>query len=73
MIDLLDGDKSDRGGRDQREGSLFDRHVGVDVGLGRADVCVAEPEGDHGAVDAGVQQRHRAAVSEHVRVDLLVV
>ena len=40
----------------------------MEVGLGRADVGVSEPERDHGGVDAGLKQRHRAAVSEHVRV-----
>jgi len=32
---------------------------------------MAEPEGDHGGVDAGLQERHGAAVAQDVGVDPL--
>ena len=37
------------------EGVFFDADVSVDVGVGGSDAGVAEPECDHGAVDAGLQ------------------
>ena len=61
----------DSGWREEGEGAFFDGHVGVDVLLGGAGVGVAEPQGDDGAVDAGLEQRHRAAVAEHVWVHAL--
>jgi len=42
-------------------------------GVGGPDTSVAEPEGDHGGVDAGLQQRRGAAVAQDVWVDLLVL
>jgi hypothetical protein len=44
----------------------------VDVGLGGAGVGVAKPEGDHGGVDAGVQQFHGGCVPQDVRGEFLV-
>ena len=35
------------------------------------DLLVAEPEGDHGGVDAGLQQSHRRGVTQHVGCDRL--
>ncbi len=61
----------DVGRGDERERFLLDRQVGVDVGVGGADVRVSQPEGDDGGVDAGLQERHRAAVAEDVRVQVL--
>ena len=58
-----------RGG--EVEGSLLDGHVGVEVGVGGANVGVAEPERDDGGVDPGLQQGHGAAVAEHVGVSVL--
>jgi hypothetical protein len=56
-----------------REGQrlLLDADVGVEVGVCGPDAGVAEPEGDHGGVDAGVQQGHGAAVAQDVRMDAL--
>ena len=59
------------GGGHALEGSLLDGHVGVEVGRGRSDVGVAEPERDHCRVDAAVEQVHGAGVPEDVRVDLI--
>ena len=53
------------------ERALFDGHVGVQVDVGRADVGVAEPEGDDRGVDPGLQQRHGAAVAQHVGMKLV--
>ena len=58
-----------RGG--EGESFFFDADVGVDVGIGGPDAGVAEPEGDHGGVDAGLQQLHCAAVTHDVWVDAL--
>ena len=44
----------------------------MEVDLGGAGVLVAEPEGDDGEVDAGLQEPHGARVTQHVRGDLLV-
>ena len=51
------------------EGSLFDGHVGVQVDLCGFGLFVAEPERDHGGVDAGVEELHGRSVSEHVGCD----
>ena len=51
------------GGGGERECPFLDGDVGVDVGVGGPDASVAEPEGDHGGVDAGLQQRHGLAVA----------
>ena len=48
------------------EGAFFDGHVGVQVDVGGTEVGVTEPEGDDGGVDPGLQQRHGAAVTQHV-------
>jgi hypothetical protein len=53
------------------EGASFDGHVGVDVGVCGSAVGVAEPQGDDGGVDSGVEQRHRAAVTQDVGVEFL--
>jgi hypothetical protein len=53
-----------RGGWGQSASGVLDGHVGVDVLLVLSGVGMSEPEGDDGAVDAGLQQRHRAAVAE---------
>ncbi len=45
----------------------------MEVGLGGTDVGVSQPERDDGGVDAGLQQRHRAAVSQYVGVKLFAV
>jgi hypothetical protein len=37
--------------------------VGVEVDVGGSRAFVAEPQGDHSAVNAGVQQSHRAGVA----------
>jgi hypothetical protein len=37
------------------------------VRLRRLDRFMTEPQRDHGAVDAGLQQFHRSAVPQHVR------
>ena len=52
------------GGCHPIEGSLLDGHVGVEVGLGGADVGMAEPKSDHGGVDSGLQKGHGAAVAQ---------
>ena len=51
------------------EGSLLDGHVGVEVDVGGSQVGVSEPAGDDGGVDTGLEQGHRAAVTEHVGVE----
>ena len=61
------------GRRGAGERSFFEREVGVEVDLGGLDLLVAEPERDDGGVDAGVQERHRGGVPQHVRRDRLVV
>jgi len=43
----------------------------VEVDLGGVDPFVSEPEGDHGGVDAGVEELHRGGVAECVERDLL--
>ena len=45
----------------------------MQVDLGRVDALVAEPEGDHGGVDAGVEESHGGGVAEDVQRHLLVV
>jgi hypothetical protein len=50
---------------------LFEGEVGVDVDLGGGDLLVAEPQGDDGGVDAGVQQPHGGGMAQHVRGELL--
>ena len=49
---------------------LFEGHVGVEVGLGRSEVGVTEPERDDGGVDTGMEERHRAAVAQDVLFDV---
>ena len=60
-----------RGGSSQGEGLLFDADVGVEVGIGRSNAGVAEPESDDRGVHPGLQQRHGAAVSEDMWMDFL--
>ena len=55
------------------ERAFFDGHVGVEVDLGGLDLFVAEPESDHGGVDAGVEEAHRGGVAQDVWGDVLVV
>jgi hypothetical protein len=52
---------------------LFQRQVGVEVDLGGVDADVSEPEGDHAAVDAGVEESHGGGVPQDVRGDRFVV
>jgi hypothetical protein len=44
------------------EGAFFDGQVGVEVGVRRSGVGVAQPQRDDSGVYAGVQQRHGAGV-----------
>lgn len=60
-----------RGGR-ARERAFLDDYVAVRAGLCGFSGFVAEPEGDHGDTDARVQERHRRAVPQGVRGDVLV-
>ena len=53
------------------EGSLFHAKVGVEVGLGGLGGFVAEPEGDGGDVDPGVEHAHRGRMPQCVRGDIL--
>ncbi len=48
--------------RSPRERLLLERELRVQVDLRRGDLLVAEPEGDDGGIDAGVQQPHRCGV-----------
>lgn len=48
------------------EGLFFHAEVGVEVDLGGAYVFVAEPEGDDGKVDAGLEESHGAGVTKRV-------
>src|SRR5487761_1334869 len=51
---------------------LLETEVGVEVhAVGRADVLVAEPEGDGGGVDTMAEQVHGAAVTQRVGRDVL--
>src|SRR5947207_2000666 len=50
-----------------RQGSFLEGEVGMQVRLRRLDRFMTEPQRDHGAVDAGLQQFHRSAVAQHVR------
>ena len=54
-----------------RQGSFLEGEVGVQVRLCRLDRFMTEPQRDHGAVDAGLQQFHRSAVPQHVRRHVL--
>src|SRR3981189_1509279 len=45
---------------------LFVGEVGGEVDAGRSQIGVTEPQGDDGRVDPGLQQRHRAAVTQYV-------
>jgi hypothetical protein len=40
--------------------------MGMQVGLRRFDRLMAEPQRDHGAIDARLQQLHRSAVPQHM-------
>ena len=44
----------------------FDCQIGVEIDLGGLDGLVAQPNGDHGSVDAGLQQLHGGAVAENM-------
>jgi len=59
------------GGRDRCQGPLLDRHVGVELGLGRVRGGVAHPQRDHRGVDADVEEGHRGRVPQGVRGDVL--
>jgi hypothetical protein len=50
---------------------LLEGHVGLQVDLRGGDVFVAEPQGDDGDVDPGVEQAHRGCVTQDVRCDVL--
>jgi hypothetical protein len=54
-------------GLELRQSSLLEGEVRVQIGLRRLDRFVAEPQRDHGAVDACLQELHRSAVPQHVR------
>lgn len=56
--------------REVREGTLFDREVGVQVGGGGSNVCVPEPEGNDGRIDACVQKCHGAGMPEDVGAEV---
>ncbi len=43
----------------------------MEVDLGGFDLLMPEPEGDHGAVDVGLQETHRGGVAQHVGCDVL--
>ena len=53
------------------DGGLFDRHVGVEVGVGAVRVGVSEPECDDGDVDPGGEEVHCRGVSQGVHRDVL--
>ena len=58
-------------GRGSRQCLLFQAHVGMEVHLGGLHGLVTEPKGNHGAVDAFLEQFHGSGVTEHMRRDLL--
>jgi hypothetical protein len=45
------------------QGPLLEGKIGLDVDVGRLDALVTEPKGDHGHVDASLQQVHGTGVS----------
>jgi hypothetical protein len=51
---------------------LFEGHVGLQVDLRGGDRFVAEPQGDDGDVDPGVQQCHGGGVPQDVGVTFLL-
>src|SRR5439155_18959227 len=63
------GGCAERGG--PSESSFFERLIGVDVDLRALYAFVAEPQGDGGGVDSGVEQPHGRGVAKDVRRDRL--
>jgi hypothetical protein len=53
------------------ERCAFEVHVGVQVDAGGGDGFVAEPERDHGGVDASFEEAHRGGVTQGVDGDVL--
>jgi len=49
------------------EGALLHREIGLEVHMRRGGALVAQPEGDHGDVDAGLQEMHRRGVADCMR------
>ena len=50
-----------------RQGGFLECEMGMQVGLRRFDRLMTEPQRDHGAIDARLQQLHCSAVPQHVR------
>jgi hypothetical protein len=48
-----------------RQGGFLECKMGMQVGLGRFDRLMTEPQRDHGAIDPCLQQLHRSTVPEH--------
>src|SRR3981081_2544875 len=49
-----------------RQSGVLECEMGMQVGLRRFDRLMAEPQRDHGALDACMQQLHRSAVPQHM-------
>ena len=53
------------------QGALLQGQIRIKVDLRGLDALVAEPEGDDGAIDAGLEQMNRGGVAQRVRGDVL--
>ena len=54
------------GGRRFCQRGFLELHIGLQINGRRLDELVAQPERDHGTVDAVVKQVHRQRVPQHV-------
>jgi len=61
------------GGCGHVQNPLLQLQVGIEVDLRGLDRLVPEPEGDHGTIDAVLEQVHRRRVAKHVGRHALLV
>ena len=50
---------------------FFGFEIGLDVHVGGVQAFMAEPKGNHGYLDSGLQKVHRCGVANHVGRNLL--